>query len=438
MPKRPRSSPVHLHPHQRPHKPPIPSDSDTESTAVPQRRSQNENRTSTPEPPLPRTWLETVARAVLFGGAGAYIGGPSSPPTSNAMVTTGPTSVSASPLSGVSPFRKDQRTLRPSRSSISQVTVAGQHPYRPGLMDRTNADEGGRKRQGGEKGLTLAPPELFVKLERGRAVMSVGEVTHTRVVCRSAPVSRASSPGGEGGKERRKGQGHKKGRGREQQAKGRSKKGGRQEEKDRMPILANTNVEGDAWDRDRDKNRARGKGVERPGKNRYLTGWGADVQSSEESSSEEEEGELDLARMLVPPKRQNSIKSLRKHLTAVVHEGPLIGGMVTQLSSRVRGVSVGNRPTAAAVGRERRNPRQSALEGEDWFGNEEEEWGRGWVRRGMRRVDSVDDDDEASYAVGLLSGGRDERGMVGSGRSTGGKTRSGLPGPWAFIGGGGS
>ena len=285
--------------------------------------------------------------------------------------------------------------------------------------------EGG-KRQGGEGG--LAPPELFVRLERGRAVMSVGEVTHSRVVCRSAPVSRASSPGGGAEKERRKGQGHKKERGREQQARSWIKKGGRQEAKDRMPTLANTNVEGDAWDRDRDKNRERGKG-----KNRYLTGWGADVQSSEESSSEEE-GELDLARMLVPPKRQNSIKSLRKHLCAMVHDGPLSGGKGAQKATK-RGVSVGKGPTAGAIGRESRNLRRNTQEGED---NEDEEWGRGWVRRGMRRVDSVDDDDEVSYAVGLLSGGREDSRMVGSGRSTGGKTRSGIPGPWTFIGGGGS
>ena len=429
MPQRPSSSPVHLHPHHRRRKIPVPTDSDTESTAVPQRRAPDENRTSTPDPPLPPTWLETVARAVLFGGVGAYIGGPSSPP--NAIITTGPTSASASasPLSGVSPFGKDQRTLRSTRSSISQVTVVQRHLSRPGLADRTNASDVGRRKQGGEGG--LAPPELFVRLERGRAVMSMGEVTHTRVVCRSAPVSRASSPGGEEGKERKKGQGHKRERGREQ-ARGRTKKGGRHEDKDRMPSLANTNVEGDAWDRDKDKNRERGKGVERSGKNRYLTGWGADVQSSEESSSEEEEGELDLARMLVPPKRQNSIKSLRKHLCAVVHEGRLSGGLMGQ-RARKRGVSVGNAP--AAVGRENRKRNQ---EGGDWVGNEDEEWGRGWVRRGMRRVDSVDDDDEVSYAVGLLSGGRDERKLFGSGRSTGGKTRSGLPGPWAFIGGGGS
>ncbi|TRM60318.1 hypothetical protein BD626DRAFT_504935 [Schizophyllum amplum] len=46
------------------------------------------------------------------------------------------------------------------------------------------------------------------------------------------------------------------------------------------------------------------------------------LSSSSAVSSEDEEGELNLARMLVPPKRQNSIRSLRRHLAPAPMSSP--------------------------------------------------------------------------------------------------------------------
>ncbi|KAF8067676.1 hypothetical protein FPV67DRAFT_1492919 [Lyophyllum atratum] len=379
---------------------------------------RNENNEDT-EPALPRTWLESVARAVLFGGMGAYIGGPSivDPP---------------SQASGV-----QKKTLRPTRSSISQTTLHSAKrppPRRSGLSDQTNT----KNAAGGE--FLLAPPDLFARLERGRSGTSVSEVSRTRVVCRSAPASRSSSlvrGSREGGTEKRD-----RGRGGKEREQGRGRGRGRAVERDRLPSLANTRTEGDGWVRGK---RAKEGGVS--ARDRYLGGWGMEAESSDGeeggeermSSSEEEDGELNLARMLVNPKRQNSIKSLRKHLAGSGEENA--NSKLTKMAGMRagRGMMMAGSTQGSCSG----SVRQRIPEDEDWDGSEAEEWGRGWVRNGGRRRTSEEEDDDETYAAKFLGDGRGERmgkgsggGVFGSGRSGTGRSRLGIPGPWGLVGGG--
>ena len=122
-------------------------------------------------------------------------------------------------------------------------------------------------------------------------------------------------------------------------------------------------------------------------KMRYLSGWGsADANfeaGSRTGSEEEEDGELDPARILVPPKRQNSIKSLRKHgvhaATLSKHyvagagtTGPLVddGKLVVEVDA------VGVYPGYLGSCNGERRPQ--IMNDED--GERHEEWGVGWVR----------------------------------------------------------
>jgi hypothetical protein len=221
------------------------------------------------EPPLPQTWLGNVARAVLFGGSSTHLGGPSSNP---------------------------QR----GRSGKVKMSLRQPHAF---LTDRTNIAHG----------TNLVNP--CARIQNTRSRRSEGEVSKTRVVCRSAPGSRSGSRvrGREG--RRLDGQGAWAGLGinigadgeREKSNQGkwrqlRRRRIQRAKEKDGLPILARITVEDDGHVM---SNRGRHFGS--------LTSW---EDGSEMSDSEEEdEGELDLAKMLVPPKRQNSIRSLRKHLS---------------------------------------------------------------------------------------------------------------------------
>ena len=387
IPKRPNSTPG-----RPPRKPFLLNDSDSQS-------AYNDNDVGHEQPPLPRTWLENVARAVLFGGMGAYVGGPFGPP------------------SIIEPERESLgKTLRPTRSSISQVSPKHLRPQqsRSGLSDRTNT-------RSATSTYFLAPPELFTRIERGRARKSAGEVSRTRVVCRSAPVSRAGSPTRSvgSGNERRRAKKAREGK-EYDPPRGR----GRRDERSRLPSLARTKTEGDIWVKKQNKPPASG------GANRYLTGWGIDPNSDGDGddlgrSSSEDDGELNLAQMLVPPKRQNSIKSLRKHLDASLSAtgvGPNKG------VSKVRG---------AVVSAGGRNVRQRILE-DEWDGSDAEDLGSGWVRKGYRKKNLGDEDEDVAYP-GFLVDGRGfglKNGVLGSGRSTSGKRRVGMPAPWGSIRGG--
>ncbi|PPQ88572.1 hypothetical protein CVT25_009952 [Psilocybe cyanescens] len=379
MPGRPNSTPVHPFNRSTLHL----NESDCEDPGLTYSRRGNGEGEGHEEPPLPPTWLETVARAVLFGGTGAYIGGPSqhsvpdpAQKSSNNSKRVGKTQV-----------------LRQTRSSLSQVpSRRSKRPVVPrsGLSDQTNT----AATTGNE--LLAPPPLLFSMIERGRSGRSEGEVSMTRVVCRSAPSSRSGSMvrgHGEGMKERwRLGQ-----------ERGRDRK--KRDESDRLPSLAKTQVEGDVWSQPRIGYGSRST-ADNP--NRYLSGWGGDIESEGDgigpSSDEEDEGELDLARLLVPPKRQNSIKSLRKHLASQASAQTALKNFAAGPGFRAaRGSNVVSSRTPSLL---RRKPTE-----EDWDGEAPEEWGGSWARRGKGSRGSEDDDAESF--VGLFDG----RANTGSGRS---------------------
>ncbi|PFH46737.1 hypothetical protein AMATHDRAFT_50832 [Amanita thiersii Skay4041] len=288
-------------------------------------------------PPLPQSWLETVARAVLFGGPGAYAGG---------VIRRQRQHQQSDMLAPPSPYdtKQDPRmtakakmhVLRPTRSSISQVSQhnwkrsrqSGPRTGRSSLTDVTNLSRGQLStRSGVASPDLLSPPQLFLRIERGRAGFSESQVCPTRVYCRSAPGSRATSVVRGGDRKAEKGfmkSGQVRGRGRGK--------------KDRVPSLARTRAEGDMWARPKKRKMDEVK-------DGYSGGWrrgvsedvvrlgdrgrgssdatdeevdGDRVSSEDEDDMEDDEddedGELNLARLLVPAKRQNSIMSLRRHL----------------------------------------------------------------------------------------------------------------------------
>ena len=393
--------------------------------------TDNDHDSSSTQPPLPPTWLESVARAVLFGGTGAYIGGPSSF-VSHHEPLTGPSShLSAKP-----------HVLRSTRSSLSQVSSRKskyhrQQPMtrRSGLSDQTNSPI---TPTSGSRSSFFVPPSLFSQIERGRSRRSEGEVSRTRVVCRSAPGSRNGSvtrSGGrgnddDGGKERRRRRDNTR----------------KKEERGRLPSLARTQAEGDVWDQEKRKNegRTRGNGGSNNNANRYLSGWDADAHSeagSSASSTEEEDGELNLARILVPPKRQNSIKSLRKHLASSEAAGP--GGHGAHAS--LKNYAVGAGSTGRRTGREnggdgnggggghrvtRILQRRRKTDEEDWDGESQEEWGGGWVRKGAAGGGNRESEDDSFVGFGFYGEGRTN--LVGTSNK---KNRLGFRG---LMGGNGS
>ncbi|GJE86642.1 hypothetical protein PsYK624_027230 [Phanerochaete sordida] len=124
-----------------------------------------------------------------------------------------------------------------------------------------------------------------------RAQTVEGAVTTCMVVCRSAPASRSSSRAGE-----RLVSFADKGKARDSS---RPKYQKTRSSGSDVPTLARCRLENDAWDLERPR-----IGIEAE----------AVMSDNEVSEDDDEEGELDLARMLVPPKRQKSIRSLRQHL----------------------------------------------------------------------------------------------------------------------------
>ena len=362
------------------------------------------------QPPLPPSWLESVARAVLFGGTGAYIGGPSS------------FSSHHEPLGRPSsPSFAKRHVLRTTRSSLSQVssrrTKRHQQPMnrRTGLSDQTNFP---MTLTTGSRDSFFGPPLLFSQIERGRSRRSEGEVSKTRVVCRSAPGSRSGSVtrSGGGGND----DGTERWRRRD-----RTK---RNEERGRLPSLARTQAEGDLWDQER-KNEG--------GNNRYLSGWDADAHSeagSSASSEEEDDGELNLARILVPPKRQNSIKSLRKHLTSEA-AGPghsALASLKQYDTSARRDIGGGDGSGGRRIPRILQ--RRKAKDDEDWDGESQEEWGGGWVRKGAA-AGNRESEEDSFVGFGFLGEGRTN--LVGTSKKKNGSGTANRLGFRGLIGGGG-
>ncbi|KDR76436.1 hypothetical protein GALMADRAFT_445471 [Galerina marginata CBS 339.88] len=493
-PARPSSTPVHLFsrdPRSNPNRNPnakanrsrstlLPGDSDSEGSVLTYHRQGNgEGEDDGHEPPLPPTWLETVARAVLFGGTGAYIGGPAQAQAQSGFVAAHAAGPSSSKV-GKGQGQGQGQVLRQTRSSLSQASTRSKYSQRPtsGLSDQTNTTASGGN---GTKSpsFLLPPPPLFTQLERGRAGGSLGEVALTRVVCRSAPGSRSGSVVrgsgvglgeakerwlgiGRGGQDKDKDKGNERRRGRQ---------GKRGDEKNRVPSLARTHVEGDVWSagRRRRAHGAYGHGHSASSSSgRHAGGWGvgadgesADSEDSEgvyydcedEDEDEEEDGELDLARILVPPKRQNSIKSLRKHLAtdgaappppsstgaqgklqgiARVNRGMSVGGGGPAPGPGPRGVGP-TAPPSPAPGLLRRRTTGTKPEMEV---DGDPHWDGEWARRARERGGrSSEEEDRESFGAFLGFGGH----TPGEGRSKGGGGGGrGFNSPWAAGAGVGS
>ncbi|KAF8906822.1 hypothetical protein CPB84DRAFT_1959877 [Gymnopilus junonius] len=247
------------------------------------------------QPPMPPSWLETVARAVLFGGGS--VGGPAHRSSSPSSVAV--TSASAGAATRGTPNRSSshaflhqphahhlrQQVLRPMRSSLSQVSHAShtsqtsKKSARSQLSDQTNLTNPNGTASSSNAFLSppplphtplpLNPPALFAKLERGRAGRSESQVYTTRVICRSAPGSRSGSVARSGGGGSTGGRRDASGGGRvvdlplnlnlglgltsgNNNKNKRKKKGGGEE----VPMLARTRAEGDIlWSSSESKSR---------------------------------------------------------------------------------------------------------------------------------------------------------------------------------------
>ncbi|EIN08833.1 hypothetical protein PUNSTDRAFT_143538 [Punctularia strigosozonata HHB-11173 SS5] len=262
------------------------------------------------QPPLPRGWLETVARAVLGAPEQGHIGGP----------------------------------VR-SKTPVPHRVAA--------LSDGTNRRP-------------FAPPQTLLMQ---RVHNSPGKVTAAVVVCRSAPGSRSASRARpKTGLSRAIGGGSLRGR--------RGSSGKRKIDHGHdLPVLADTHTEGDIWT----------KHGGRPS---------VDASNDLEDDDDDDEGELDLARILVPPKRQQSIRSLRRHLQFERSQSLRLPGP--------RKVSVYDTAT--------RRDQPDADVDEDGI----------WTGRGLRRTPGGEDDEEEErylFANNASRSGRDKR-------------RQGIPTTW--------
>lgn len=130
-----------------------------------------------------------------------------------------------------------------------------------------------------------------------RADTAPGAVNTVMVVCRSAPSSRSSSRVGE----RLSYVSDKMAR---QQRGGRVRapRKSRGADFDAVPTLTSTRLENDEWS------------MQWVNGIRVPSVVPDDLDWSDDNDEDEDDGEIDLARLLVPPKRQKSIRSLRQHL----------------------------------------------------------------------------------------------------------------------------
>ncbi|KAL0958421.1 hypothetical protein HGRIS_000561 [Hohenbuehelia grisea] len=393
--------------------------------------------------PAPNSWLDYVSQALVK----------SSNPTNLTPTPTRP-------------------QLRPTRSSLSQVTT---HSAR---TIRTRA---------GKSPLQEHHPVLPSLALITPSLLSTGEVTHSRVVCRSAPGSRAASRsrGPKDAAERGQAKSARENLmwntedgfpGRQQDANptgswgfswgrrahgrppGRKKRRGRAPA-DNVPSLARTRVEGDVWSLHMHPvplvDAETQSDVERPSASgrrhhHHKHGPQTDTDGASTSGSESDsEGELDLARILVPPKRQHSIRSLRRHLDRQPPPVPPLPAAFMN-PQRQRGRQSASRdadedddsstiqfgqgsdvPTwslqgGGADGRRtwgRARGRALLGEREDDVEGEDETWGSGWVRRNGSRGGGGGD---TSRSRGDGEGGDSHNHTAGR--------RQRLPGPWAAWG----
>ncbi|KAG2114541.1 hypothetical protein DEU56DRAFT_841887 [Suillus clintonianus] len=255
------------------------------------------------------------------------------------------------------------------------------------------------------------PPLLCAQVRDQRANRIEGKVSQTNVMCRSAPASRAGSRVRRTGAED-EGSGHRRDdeRRRKNKRDEESRKGkGKRKESDMVPSLARTRVENDEWSMSRYL----------PASHRQ-EGPSSSSSSSEDmdDDEEEDEGELDLERLLVPARRQASIRSLRKHLHPPTTTGSLRGLPPTSPSITTASTSIINGQLSPFAPDSRQHI---------WL---DDSWGTG---RGRRWVVGEEDDEGDGYGNGAFSASE-----TGSGTSTrtraGMKRRRGLPGAWAQWG----
>lgn len=343
--KRPSSSNVSLRSHRTPHAQPRSSRRAVLLTA------DDIIETDDP-PPLPRNWMESVAKALLSGV----------PETASAQKAS---------------------------STLSEAT------NRPREQRR--------------------PPLLCAQVREQRAGTTEGKVSQTSVVCRSAPASRAGSrvrrtdAEDDESRHRRDGERRRKNKLEEESWKRKGKGKGKRKESDMVPSLARTRVENDEWSRSRYLPATR-----------RLEGPCSSSSSSEDvDDDEDDEGELDLERLLVPARRQASIRSLRKHLHPPSTTGSLRGLPPTSPTiSNTVSTTNGQLPSFAPDSRRH-----------IWLNDS---WGTG---RGRQWVAGEEDDEGDGYGNGSANGAFSASEIGGTGTRAGMKRRRGLPGAWAQWGG---
>ncbi|KAI6002989.1 hypothetical protein EDD15DRAFT_2360876 [Pisolithus albus] len=290
------------------------------------------------QPPLPRNWLESVTRAILSGAGTAL-----------------------------------------TSDTASARTVATQKSSSALSVHSTLQNKGPRP--------TRKPSLLRLEVQGQKAKICEVQVHHAVVLCRSAPTSRTTSPVRTSIIDKHPqirsnwlNQSWRTGK----QPGSRSGQKGKDKDTEIVPSLAKTRVENDGWEI----------------QHRYLGGWGMDTRGNESPSDDDDDDgddELGLDRLLVPPRRQHSVRSLRKHLQPPRNEAA---------SSTVAGGS--DRSSLLSTGRSR----------PDW-------WNRSWGTSEGRE-----------WTTG--NGGEDEEGChhVFSGYESGtagrsNRRRRGLPGSWA-------
>ena len=237
-----------------------------------------------PLPPMPTSWLETVARAVL-NFPGARMGGPNGASSESSLLSSGRT-------------RFGHSSLPSSRSG----TVRGRG--RPNWKHVTSPLEDSIARLRGRSSPSLPtssnslhPPTLVSM----RSHASLGQVVRVNVVCRSAPASRSSSvvgrkPGSDSPASASFGtisSGSLRGRGRASQLVDKKHRRNNQERPADSGLSLRGRVEGDFI-------------LHSPGDR--------DSYDSSSEDEDEDEDEVDLSKLLVHTRRQRSIKSLRRHL----------------------------------------------------------------------------------------------------------------------------
>ena len=238
----------------------------------------------TPPPPMPSSWLETVTRAVL-AFPGARIG--------RCYDTSTHTPFSHPPEQ----FRSEPSSQATSRSG----TVRGCGRTRPRhpvpVLEDTAARLRGRSTPSLPTCLDSSQPPAILAM---RSQVSIGQVEKINVVCRSAPASRSSSlarrkPRSDSPATTSPGNfytGSVRGTGKARQTKSRNPrpKSGK-DFSNRGPSLSVRLEDGSA-------------ALQPPG----------DTDDYDSTSEDEDEDEVDLSKLLVHPRRQQSIKSLRRHL----------------------------------------------------------------------------------------------------------------------------